>query len=66
MANWRKHAEALNAVEGSSSGSWKRRIAVALGKTAGSGSWARRIVDSKINGNSSWDRAAEKTIRTDE
>lgn len=60
MVNWRKHAEALDAVDGP--GSWKRRIAIALGKTAGSGSWARRIADGKSNGKS-WDRAADNALK---
>lgn len=64
MANWRKHAVELGATSGT--GSWKRRIATALGRTeASTGSWARRIAEGQTDGKS-WNRAAEKTIRTDE
>lgn len=61
MANWRKHAVELGATSGT--GSWKRRVAEALGRTeASSGSWARRIAKGQTDGKS-WNRAAKEALK---
>ncbi|MCP8893926.1 hypothetical protein KYK29_03220 [Shinella daejeonensis] len=60
--NWRKIAEEMGAVQATGS-SWKRKVAVTLGKTQGTGGWSRRIVESEIDGKSSWDRAAEAVLK---
>jgi len=58
---WREIAIAAGATNDTSSGSWKRRAAVALNRVDGKGSWSRRLAGGVLTA-PSWERSARKAV----